>query len=236
MSEHEVRMIILSTDNLDESVRFYSETLGMPLKFRDGAHFAALDGGPVTLALATAVAHPIPGQVVVGVKTADVDAAAKAIEASGGAIVKAPRQQGQRLGLLQSAPPVKDATAAQAPLSRSRLLAIQFYSGRFESVDRLMRPRPAPCPTGAAAARRRGKQTAVRIRYVAPDITYPGWRSCAPPGGPSPGHLALENRVGHAVGSSGGSPKFRRPAAAGSQIRHAVVAPPTAPTYRHPLA
>ena len=90
MSDHEVKMVILSTDDLDESIRFYSETLGMPLKFRDGAHFAALDGGPVTLALATPVDHPIPGQVVVGIKTADVDAAAKAVEASGGDIVKGP--------------------------------------------------------------------------------------------------------------------------------------------------
>lgn len=90
MSEHDIRMIILSTDDLDASIRFYSETLGMTLKFRDGAHFAALDGGSVTLALATAVDHPIPGQVVVGIKTDDVDAAAKAIEASGGGIVKGP--------------------------------------------------------------------------------------------------------------------------------------------------
>ena len=90
MSDHEIRMIILSTDDLDESIRFYSETLGVALKFRDGAHFAALDGGAVTLALATAVDHPIPGQVVVGIKTADVDAAAKAIEASGGGIVRGP--------------------------------------------------------------------------------------------------------------------------------------------------
>ncbi len=90
MSAHEVRMIVLSTDDLEESIRFYSETLGMPLKFRDGAHFAALDGGSVTLALATAVDHPIPGQVVVGIKTADVDAAAKAVEASGGGVVRGP--------------------------------------------------------------------------------------------------------------------------------------------------
>lgn len=90
MSDHDVRMIVLSTDDLEESIKFYSETLGMPLKFRDGAHFAALDGGSITLALATAVDHPIPGQVVVGIKTSDVDAAAKAIEASGGGIVAAP--------------------------------------------------------------------------------------------------------------------------------------------------
>ncbi|KAF0969572.1 VOC family protein [Gordonia sp. YY1] len=90
MSDHEAKMIILSTENLDESITFYTETLGMSLKFRDGAHFATLDAGAVTLALATSVDHPIPGKVVVGIKTADVDAAAKAIEAGGGAIVKGP--------------------------------------------------------------------------------------------------------------------------------------------------
>lgn len=90
MSEQQVKMVILSTDNLDESIAFYSDTLGMALKFRDGAHFAALDGGPVTLALATDVDHPIPGQVVVGIKTDDVDGAAKAVEDSGGGIVKGP--------------------------------------------------------------------------------------------------------------------------------------------------
>jgi lactoylglutathione lyase len=90
LSEHDVRMVVLSTDDLDESIRFYSETLGMKLKFRDGSHYAALDGGSITLALATAIDHPIPGQVVVGIKTDDVDGAAEAIEAHGGGIVKGP--------------------------------------------------------------------------------------------------------------------------------------------------
>ena len=90
MSELDVRMVILSTDDLDESIRFYTETLGMTLKFRDGAHYAALDGGSITIALATAVDHPLPGKVVVGIRTDDVDAAAKAVEADGGAIVKGP--------------------------------------------------------------------------------------------------------------------------------------------------
>ena len=90
MSDYDVRMVVLSTDDLDESIRFYTETLGMSLMFRDGAHYAALDGGSITLALATAVDHPMPGHVVVGIKTADVDGAAKAIEEAGGAIVKGP--------------------------------------------------------------------------------------------------------------------------------------------------
>ena len=90
MGEPEVKMIVLSTDDLDESIRFYSDTLGLPVKFRDGAHFAALDRGPITLALATAADHPILGQVVVATKTADVDAAARAVEANGGGIVTGP--------------------------------------------------------------------------------------------------------------------------------------------------
>lgn len=89
MSEHQVKMIVLSTDDLDASIAFYSENLGFPLKFRDGDHFAALDGGSVTIALATAIDHPIPGQVVVGIKTDDVDEAARAIDENGGGIVRA---------------------------------------------------------------------------------------------------------------------------------------------------
>ncbi len=90
MSDYDVRMVVLSTDNLDESIKFYTDTLGMTLKFRDGSHYAALDGGSVTLALATAIDHPMPGQVVVGIKTADVDGAAQAVEDNGGAIVRQP--------------------------------------------------------------------------------------------------------------------------------------------------
>ena len=77
MSDKDVRMVLLSTDNLDESITFYTEALGFSLKFRDGAHYAALDGGSVTLALATSIDH-------------DGDGAARAIEEGGGAVVKAP--------------------------------------------------------------------------------------------------------------------------------------------------
>jgi lactoylglutathione lyase len=90
VSDFDVRMVVLSTDDLDASISFYTESLGMVVKFRDGAHYAALDGGSITLALATSIDHPIPGSVVVGIKTPDVDAAAAAFEAGGGAIIKAP--------------------------------------------------------------------------------------------------------------------------------------------------
>ena len=89
MPTREVKMIVLSTEDLDESIRFYTQTLGFPLKFRDGNHFAALDGGTITIALATEIDHPIPGQVVVGIKTEDVDADATAVDENGGGIVTA---------------------------------------------------------------------------------------------------------------------------------------------------
>jgi catechol 2,3-dioxygenase-like lactoylglutathione lyase family enzyme len=90
MGEQQVKMVILSTDDLDASIAFFTESLGFSLKFRDGSHFAALDAGPITLALATSIDHPIPGQVVVGIKTDDVDAAAKGIEDGGGAVLRGP--------------------------------------------------------------------------------------------------------------------------------------------------
>lgn len=90
MNSHDVRQVLLSTDNLDESIRFYTETFGFALKFRDGTHYAALDGGSITVALATALDHPLPGKVVVGIRTSDVDGCAKSIEENGGAVVKAP--------------------------------------------------------------------------------------------------------------------------------------------------
>lgn len=90
MTGREVKMIMLSTDNLDESIKFYTEELGFPLKFRDGTHFAALDGGNITIALATDIDHPIPGQMVMAVRTEDVDGDARVIDAAGGAIARGP--------------------------------------------------------------------------------------------------------------------------------------------------
>lgn len=87
---NQVKMVVLSTDDLEASITFYTKTLGFTLKFRDGAHFAAVDGGTVTLALATSTDHPVPGKVVVGIKTDDVERVVAAIEDSGGEIVTAP--------------------------------------------------------------------------------------------------------------------------------------------------
>lgn len=94
MNDVQLRMILLWTDDLDRSIEFYTETLGFELKFRDGDHYAAIDGGTVTLALATTTDHPLPRQVVLGLKTDDVDAAAALAENAGGTLVTAPYVDG----------------------------------------------------------------------------------------------------------------------------------------------
>lgn len=52
--------VLIPVTDLDQAIEFY----GLPVKFRDGNRFAALDGGPVTIALAGpdehVVAEPVP--------------------------------------------------------------------------------------------------------------------------------------------------------------------------------
>lgn len=46
--------VLIPVNNLDEAIAFYSGTLGLAVRFRDGDRFAALDGGGATVALVTA--------------------------------------------------------------------------------------------------------------------------------------------------------------------------------------
>lgn len=53
-AQPKLRQILVPTADLDEAIDFYEATLGLPVKFRDGDRFAAIDCGEVTLALVTA--------------------------------------------------------------------------------------------------------------------------------------------------------------------------------------
>ena len=75
MADLTIRTILVSVDDLDQAIDFYTNGVGLALKFRDGDHYAALDGGAFTLALATAVDHPVPGEVAIAMKTDDVSVA-----------------------------------------------------------------------------------------------------------------------------------------------------------------
>jgi len=50
--EYPLGMIIVPVDNLDKALTFYSDTLGMKVKFRDENRFCSLTSGKITLGLA----------------------------------------------------------------------------------------------------------------------------------------------------------------------------------------
>ena len=69
------------------AVAFYRDGLGLAVKFQDGSRYAALDGGGVTFAIATAeesVAGPVPAA---SFKVADLASAVERLTAAGATMV-----------------------------------------------------------------------------------------------------------------------------------------------------
>lgn len=82
--------VLIPVDDLDKAVTFYTEVLGLKLKFRDGDRFAAMDGGGVTIALATS-AEQVAGAVTApSYKVGDVTEAVRDLTAAGAELVSGP--------------------------------------------------------------------------------------------------------------------------------------------------
>jgi lactoylglutathione lyase len=75
--------IMINVDDMDQACAFYANTMGLRLKFRDGARWAAFDAGGVTLALAGAGERP-NAPISMNFKVANVDQALSQILANGG--------------------------------------------------------------------------------------------------------------------------------------------------------
>jgi catechol 2,3-dioxygenase-like lactoylglutathione lyase family enzyme len=69
-------------DDMDRAVAFYSDTLGLPLRFAS-PHWSELDTGTVTLALHPASERNPAGSTQVGFTTAGLEAVYAAREAAG---------------------------------------------------------------------------------------------------------------------------------------------------------
>jgi lactoylglutathione lyase len=94
VSKQQVSVIVLPTGDLEESLRFYTETLGFPLVRRVGPTYAIVDAGSVAIGLTASSEPPTGGKYMLGMKTDDVDGLADSIEESGGTIVTAPYDDG----------------------------------------------------------------------------------------------------------------------------------------------
>ena len=75
------------------AVKFYSEGLGLRVKFQDGDRFAALDGGSTTVAIAGAAEDVTAGRVAASFKVADVDVAVQRL-VEAGAVLERSAEQG----------------------------------------------------------------------------------------------------------------------------------------------
>jgi predicted enzyme related to lactoylglutathione lyase len=59
--------------DMDAALDFYTQKLGLPLKFRDGSRWAALDVGGMTLALSDGGQPGAPGGATVSLRAEDLD-------------------------------------------------------------------------------------------------------------------------------------------------------------------
>ena len=93
VTELKLRSVLVPCTDLDRAVDFYGSALGLPMKFRDGASYAAMDTGDVTLALATPDEHPFPWSIVLGIRAQDLSVTDR-LEAAG-AVTVAPATRGR---------------------------------------------------------------------------------------------------------------------------------------------
>lgn len=113
MTSLRLRNILLSCTDLDLALEFYVGVLGLPIRFRDGSSFAALDTGDVTLALAANSEHPSAGSVILGIRVTDapdapstgrLQAVIGRLEASGATTLSPPAPGRHELRALLRAP------------------------------------------------------------------------------------------------------------------------------------
>ncbi|MDV6284518.1 VOC family protein [Rhodococcus jostii] len=89
VSPARLRQVVHPVDDVPAAVSFYTAVLGVPTRFVDGNRYAALDAGPVTLALA-ADTEDIAGIAAAAFKVDDIDSFVDRLIAAGGHVIQLP--------------------------------------------------------------------------------------------------------------------------------------------------
>jgi predicted enzyme related to lactoylglutathione lyase len=84
--------ILVPVDNMESSVTFLRDTMGLTLKFQDGSRYAAFAFGSLTLAL-VAEGERIVDQAALAFRVGDIAGAVSAAEAAGAKVLR-PVEQG----------------------------------------------------------------------------------------------------------------------------------------------
>lgn len=86
-----VKQILIPVTDIDAALAFYTDAMGFALKFRDGARYAALDGGGVTVAL-VGPEEQVAGQTIsFSLHVEDMDQVLSRARASGASLLRAPQ-------------------------------------------------------------------------------------------------------------------------------------------------
>lgn len=80
--------VMLPVDDLDAVLPFFTEVLGLPLRFRDGSRYAALAAGNGTIALLDPTEQPAPGEIAIGLKADDLERLEETVRRAGVEIVR----------------------------------------------------------------------------------------------------------------------------------------------------
>ena len=88
-----VSQVLHPVADVPAAIDFYGRAFGFAVAFADGDRYAALEAGPVKLALAGPAEDVTGGESAASVKVANVEAAVGAVVEAGGSIVR-PAEQG----------------------------------------------------------------------------------------------------------------------------------------------
>ena len=84
--------VVVPVADVEAAVGYYVGVLGLTLKFRDGAHWAAVEAGGAILGLAGPSEHPRGGRSALSFKVADVDEAVARALSGTATLISAPRE------------------------------------------------------------------------------------------------------------------------------------------------
>lgn len=87
LHQMKLNLLFYPVEDMEAAVTFFRDTIGLPLKFRDGDRYCALDAGGITLGL-VAGEEQIVSEPAIAFRVDDIDATVRRLTASGATILR----------------------------------------------------------------------------------------------------------------------------------------------------
>jgi predicted enzyme related to lactoylglutathione lyase len=89
-SNRRLAQIVVPVADIGIAAEFFTRALGFALKFRDGPRYAAIDAGPVVVALVSGAEDITEGETALALAVTDVDSEVARLLAAGATLFKPP--------------------------------------------------------------------------------------------------------------------------------------------------